>query len=62
MPTAIEVGDIVNVSLLGLRGRVLAVHEVLKLPSNNEDYWEFQAPNGGEIIAVPDPVTVAKVS
>ena len=59
--TAIVVGDIVNVSLLGPRGRVLATFEVLKLPSNVQDYWEFESPSG-EVIAVPDPVSVAKVS
>ena len=58
---AIDVGDIVNVSLIGPRGRVLAAYEVLKLPSTTQDYWEFQGPNGEEVAATA-PVLVVKVS
>lgn len=55
----IEVGDIVNVTLAG-QGRVLSIHEVLKLPDLAQDYWVFQAPNG-EIIAAEEPTAVTKL-
>ena len=55
---AINPTDIVNVTLGG-RGQTLAQYEVLKIPSNTEDYWEFQSPNG-DVVAVPRPVAVTK--
>lgn len=61
MPPVIQVGDIVNVSLAGAKGSLLAVHEVLNLPSVGSDYWEFESPSG-DLVAVSNPITVVKVS
>ena len=60
-PPAIQVGDIVNVTLAGTRPSVLAKHEVVNIPSVGSDYWEFEAPNG-VIIAATGPVSVVKAA
>lgn len=57
-PTAIEVGDLVNVSLAGNRPRVLIQYEVRKLPTNVSPYWEFM--NNDETVALTQPVAVTK--
>lgn len=59
-PPVIQPGDIVNVSLIGARGRVLASFEVLTIPAVGSDYWEFESPTG-EVVAVSQPVSVVKV-
>ena len=51
--------DIVDVTLGGASSRTLAQYEVLKIPSNVQDYWEFQGPSG-DIVAVPLPIAVTK--
>ena len=55
MPTAIIVGDIVNVGIQGQRSRVLAQYEVLQIPGNVQDYWEFEGPTG-DVVAARDVV------
>ena len=55
MPTAIEVGDIVNVSLSGQRSSSLAQYEVLQIPGAVQDYWEFEGPEG-DVVAARDVV------
>ena len=59
MPTAIIVGDTVNVSINGQRPRVLPEYEVLQIPGQVQDYWEFEGPTG-DIVAARD-VVVTKV-
>ena len=55
---AIELGDLVNVTLGGQRPRVLNGYEVIRIPTNNFPYWEFA--NVDESVAVPVPIAVAK--
>ena len=55
MPSAIQVGDIVDVSLKGVRASSLSQYEVLQIPSNVQDYWEFEGPKG-DIVAARDIV------
>ena len=59
MPAAIQVGDIVDVTLRGVRARSLAGYEVVSLPTNNGDYWEFEGPSG-DIIATRDPIVTKR--
>ena len=55
MHSGIEVGNIVNVSLKGTRPTSLERYEVLQIPGNVQDYWEFEGPTG-DVVAVRDPI------
>ena len=55
----INPGDVVDVSLAGPKPASLAQYVALKLPSNTQDYWEFEGPKG-DIVAVNLPVAVTK--
>ena len=55
MPTAIKVGDTVNVTLQGARPTSLSQYEVMSLPTAARDYWEFEGPKG-EVVATRDPI------
>ena len=55
MPTAIIVGDIVNVTLPGTRASSLSQYEVLQIPGTVQDYWEFGGPSG-DVVAARDVI------
>ena len=57
----IEVGDIVDVSLPGVRPRTLLQYEVLNTPTPSMSYWEFEGPKG-DVVAVPIPTAVARAA
>ena len=50
----INPGDFVNVSFT-VGGSTLANYQVLKLPSNIQNYWEFQGPKG-DVVAAALPI------
>ena len=56
---SIQVGDIVDVTLFGARPSALLQYEVVKVPSNVLDYWEFEGPNG-DTVAATAPVSISK--
>ena len=55
MPSAIQVGDIVNVTLPGVRPSNLSQYEVLQIPGAVQDYWEFEGASG-DVVAARDVI------